>query len=58
MTTILRKGSTPEQIAKILEEHKSRNEVRSGLDAEKFCGRLKLDIDPLEIQKELRDEWG
>tara|TARA_R110000850_G_scaffold125647_1_gene244178 strand:+ start:459 stop:635 length:177 start_codon:yes stop_codon:yes gene_type:complete len=58
MTTVLRKGSTPEQIAKILEDLKSRVVVKDGLDAEKFCGQLKLDIDPLKIQQELRDEWG
>ena len=27
-------------------------------DAEKFCGKLKVDEDGLEIQHRLRDEWS
>ena len=29
----------------------------SKFNAQKFCGVLKLKRPPLEIQKELRDEW-
>lgn len=58
MTTTLRRGSTLEEIAKILEDLNSRAKAKGGLDARKFCGRLNLDIDPVEIQRELRDEWG
>ena len=28
-----------------------------GLDAKKYCGILKIEDDPLKIQKRLRDEW-
>ncbi|APF20166.1 hypothetical protein [Caldithrix abyssi] len=28
-----------------------------GLDAKKYCGILKIEEDPLKIQKRLRDEW-
>ena len=57
MTTTLRKGSTEEEIARLLEDLNSRAKAKGGLDAKKYCGILKMDIDPLEIQKDLRDEW-
>ena len=28
-----------------------------GVDTLKFCGKIKLAEDPLEIQKKLRNEW-
>lgn len=28
-----------------------------GLDTKKYCGKLKIEEDPLMIQKRLRDEW-
>jgi hypothetical protein len=31
--------------------------VLKGLDAKKYCGKLKIKDDPLKIQKRLRDEW-
>jgi hypothetical protein len=57
MTTTLRKGSTEEEFARLLEDLNSRAKAKGGLDAKKYCGSLKMDIDPLEIQKDLRDEW-
>ncbi len=31
--------------------------VLKGLDAKKYCGKLKIKEDPLKIQKRLRNEW-
>ncbi|MFP9097443.1 hypothetical protein ACLI09_00185 [Flavobacterium sp. RHBU_24] len=31
--------------------------VKKGFDAKAFLGTVKFDKDPLEIQKEMRDEW-
>lgn len=28
-----------------------------GVNTKKYCGVIKLDRDPLQIQKELRNEW-
>ncbi len=28
-----------------------------GLDAKRFSGKLKIEADPVERQKKLRDEW-
>ena len=28
-----------------------------GLDAKKYCGKLKIEENPLKIQERLRDEW-
>lgn len=56
MITIIKQGSTRELInallAKLFEKKKTK-----GIDAYKYCGRLKLNEDPLTIQKKLRDEW-
>ena len=28
-----------------------------GLNAKQYCGKIKLQEDPLEYQKKMRDEW-
>ncbi|MHB2149560.1 hypothetical protein ACX8XP_10920 [Calditrichota bacterium LG25] len=28
-----------------------------GLDTKKYCGKLKIEKDPLKLQRRLRDEW-
>jgi len=35
----------------------SNLKVAKGLDAKKYCGRIRLITDPLAYQKKLRDEW-
>jgi len=57
MTTVIKQGSSKHVIKKILDELYSKKRTK-GLDAHKFCGGLNLKKDPLEIQKELRDEWN
>lgn len=56
MVTIIKQGSTKELIQELwINLFKERK--RKGVDANKYCGILKLEEDPLEIQKRLRDEW-
>jgi hypothetical protein len=54
MTLIITPGMTAEEI------HQHAREMRKKLqyDFTKLCGTLKLDEDPLTIQKKLRDEWS
>lgn len=54
MVTIIKKGSSR---AKILLALKRRSKKPKGPDLLKYCGSIKLLTDPLEIQKELRNEW-
>ena len=42
---------------KIVRKVISKLKVTKGLDATKYCGKIKLISDPLEHQKKLRDEW-
>lgn len=53
MVTIIKKGSNKKEIEKALSKLRSTKEF----DAYKYCGTVKLDEDPLEIQKRMRDEW-
>lgn len=55
MVTVIKKGMKKKQISKLLEKNKSSQSKK--LNIEKYCGILKLEIDPLEIQKKLRNEW-
>ena len=53
MVTVIKKGSDKNNIRKAL----ASIVVQSGIDAYKYCGKVKLKADPLIIQKNLRDEW-
>ena len=55
MVLILNKNATKKQIALI--EKKLQLHSKSGFDAHKYCGIIKFDEEPLEIQKKLRNEW-
>jgi hypothetical protein len=56
MVTILKYGSKKEAIKRLL-DRLDQQTVSGGMDAYKYCGVLKLELDPLEIQTKLRDEW-
>jgi hypothetical protein len=32
-------------------------QIKKGLDAKKYSGLIKLKVNPLTIQKSMRDEW-
>lgn len=53
MVTVIKKGSDKKEIEKALSNLKSKKRF----DAYKYCGAVKLQEDPLEIQKRMRDEW-
>lgn len=56
MRLVLKKGATNEEIERL---NKQLNQLpsRKKLDAEKYCGVIRLKEDPLAIQKKLRDAW-
>lgn len=53
MAIVITKGSSKKEIQKKLSKisKSSKRELR------KLCGSLKLEFDPLELQKKWRDEW-
>ncbi|MBW6499546.1 MAG: hypothetical protein K0B09_14245 [Bacteroidales bacterium] len=53
MVTVIKKGIGKKEIRKIL----SNLNWKKDFDAHKYCGKIILDLSPLEIQKRLRDEW-
>lgn len=53
MVTIIKKGSRKKDIQKIL----STLNGKKNFDAHKYCGKIILKFNPLEIQKIFRDEW-
>lgn len=56
MVTVLKPGATKKSIQDILE--KLAKEFKSnGVDVYKYCGKINLKKDALQIQKELRNEW-
>lgn len=55
MVTVIKKGDSKSSIKKALQ--KIQEENGKGFDAKKYSGILKLDEDPLDIQRSLRDEW-
>jgi len=46
--------TTKEQISKFFNKLK----IGKSLDAKKYCGALKWDVDGLKYQKQVRDEWN
>ena len=48
------KKTTKEQITRLLNKIK----IGKSFDAKKYCGALKWEVDGLEFQKQLRDEWN
>jgi uncharacterized protein (UPF0335 family) len=56
MVLVLKKGATKAEIA-ALEKKLYGRKKSIGFDAKKYNGILKLEQDPLTIQKQLRDEW-
>ncbi|MCC5933235.1 MAG: hypothetical protein JJU35_03245 [Balneolales bacterium] len=54
MATIIKKEDSKSEIAKILRKASGQRPNKALM---KLAGTLKADIDPLEHQKKLRDEW-
>ena len=56
MTTVIKRTTTRKQLAALL-KGKKRTTKKKGVDVKSFAGKLKLDGDPLTIQKKMRDGW-
>ena len=54
MVTTIKKGTSREKIRLAL---KKRRVKVKGPDLKKYCGSITLLKDPMEIQKECRNEW-
>jgi len=56
MTTIVKRTTTAKQLSALLKS-KKRVRRKKGVDVKSFAGKLKLEGDPLAIQKKMRDGW-
>ncbi len=56
MHHIFKKGASKEEIEQLNKELFQIGNKKP-LDAQKYCGIIKLDEDPMVIQKSLRNEW-
>ena len=54
MVTVIKKGTPKDEIKKQIDEVVSKAPKK---DIRKYAGKLKMDIDPLEYQKQMRNEW-
>ena len=50
---ILKTDDKQEAVTKLI----SNLKIEKGLDAKKYCGKVKLAEDALRYQKKLREEW-
>jgi hypothetical protein len=56
MVVVIKKNAKRKEIDRVLRSIKPKKTGKL-LNAKKYCGILKVNGDPLEIQKKLRDEW-
>jgi len=54
MVTVIKKGTPKEEIKRQIDEVVTKAPKR---DIMKYAGKLKMDVNPLEYQKQMRDEW-
>lgn len=54
MITVIKKGTPKKEIKKRINEAISKTPKR---DIPKYAGKLKMDIDPVAYQRQLRDKW-
>ena len=55
MVTIIKQGSKKDSITKVLNRLSKKS--GKGIDTHKYSGLIRLKKDPVDIQKELRNEW-
>jgi hypothetical protein len=53
MVTVIKKGTSKKSIKHLVK----KTQVKKGIDSKKYSGVLKLKEHPLDIQKQMRDEW-
>lgn len=54
MVTVIKKGTPKEEIKKRIDDVVAKAAKQ---DLTKYAGKLKIDIDPLEYQRQMRNEW-
>lgn len=57
MTIIVKRSTTKKQLEALLKGRKRVRSKKKGVDLKSFAGKLKLEEDPLAIQKKMRDGW-
>lgn len=57
MITIIKKLAKKKDLDKLLKSSTAQK-PRKLLDAKKYYGTIKLDEDPVKIQRRLRNEWN
>jgi len=55
MVTKLKKGISKSEILKVIKQVNENKNVK-GVNTQKYCGKIQLSKDALEIQKEIRNE--
>jgi len=55
MVTIIKKGTPKNELKKLIDEVVSKTSPKD--DLKKYAGVLKTIIDPLEYQRQMRNEW-
>jgi len=55
MITVIKKGSSAKTVREQYRKHRKAGEEKN--DIRRLCGTISLKKDPLELQKEWRDEW-
>ncbi len=55
MVTIIKAKTKKEKIKKLLSNAEKSIDL---FNASKYCGKIKLNDDPILIQKKLRNEWN
>lgn len=54
MVTVIRKGTPMEKMKKLLNDAFAQTPLKN---IRKYAGVLNTDIDPLEYQRQMRNEW-
>ncbi len=54
MVTVIKKGSSADEI---LRKVKKLHKKHKNKDIKNLCGSIKLEKDPVALQKQWRDEW-
>ncbi|GAA4463330.1 hypothetical protein GCM10023093_11520 [Nemorincola caseinilytica] len=57
MVLVLKRGATEKEILSIRKKLQKKKGQKGGVDLSRHFGTIKLKVDPMDIQRKLRDEW-
>ncbi len=58
MVVVIKRGMSRQRIKALLDKlHASKPKKRKEVDVYKYVGVLKVEEDPVELQRKWRDEW-